>query len=165
MITITNLSEAKDLKIGERFIFGGYEGEAVEWIKVAENLAITINIVDCIVFNPLHNENREDIMIRKWCNDVFGKQLGVDKDIIALPFRAEIEKIFLTEMSRVANGTEWAKMHGLYVDTAKETSPYWIWEVAPEWERAARIVTEYGEIIESSPVAINVGVRPIMRLN
>lgn len=164
MKKVMNLSEIKLLEINEHFIYGEYEYEAIEWIKIAENLAITVNIVDCIVFNPSHNENREDIMIRKWCNEVFGKQLGVDKDIIALPFRAEMEKFFLTERSRVANGTEWAKMHGLYFDIVKNTSPYWIWEVATEWDRAARVVTEYGEIIESSPVAINVGVRPIMRL-
>lgn len=164
MNKIININEIKLLAINEHFIFGEYEGEEVEWVKASENSVITVNIVDCIVFNPSHNEDRENIMIRKWCNEVFGKQLGVDKDIIALPFRADMEKIFLTERSRIANGTEWAKMHGLYFDITKGTSPYWIWEVATEWDRAARVVTEYGEIIESSPVAINVGARPIMRL-
>lgn len=163
MKKITNLNEAKDLAIGEHFIFGEYQGEPIEWRKIDKHLAISEKIIDCIVFNHEFNNKYDESMMRKWCNDVLGKSLGLSEDVIYVLMQEECNHYFPTAESRQAKSTEWAIMHGIYVDD-DGNSPYWTSSPMSYWYYNVRTVGSSGLFGAASTNHSSIGVRPVLKI-
>lgn len=172
--SLINLSDAKELAIGERFIFRDYQGEPIEWRKINENLAISEKILDCIIFDknlrPASRPTYDKSKLRKWCNEILGKSLGLLENTIYELSEKEMLNYFPTDESRRAKPTEVAIMHGIYVDT-KGYSPYWTSSLAKKkcstvWYRhCPRIVHSWGELDVTNTDTSGVGVRPALKLN
>lgn len=163
MIEITNLNEAKNLAVGEHFIFGVYQGQFVKWRKIDEHLAISEKILDCIVFNDKLNNKYTESTIRKWCNDILGKALGLSEDIFYTLAEKEIQHYFSTDELRQAKPTEWAIMHGVYVDS-DGNSPYWTSSPMSNYYSYVRCVYSSGSFDFWYTNVSHIGVRPVLKI-
>lgn len=160
---ITNLEEAKRLTISEHFIFGEYQGEPIEWRKINEHLAISVKILDCIVFNSKPNNKYNESMVRGWCNNVLGKSLGFSEDTIYTLTKEDFQEYFPTAESRQAKSSEWAIMHGIYVDN-DGNSPYWTSSPVSYYYNVVRSVTSSGSFSSYDTGNSNLGVRPVLKI-
>lgn len=163
MLRINNLKDAKDLVIGEHFIFGEYQGEPIEWRKIDEHLAISEKILDCIVFNSELNNKYTESTMRKWCNDILGKSLGLSEDTFYILTGEEFQYYFPIDELRQVKPTEWAIMHGVYVDS-DGNSPYWTSSPSSHWFTNARFVSDSGLFLQTATHLSNVGVRPVLKI-
>lgn len=163
MKVLTNLTEAKKLSIGERFIFGEYQGEPIEWRKIDEHLVICEKILDCIVFNNESINKYTESTLRKWCNNVLGKSLGLPEDTCCSLYDEEMLEYFPTDKSRQAYPTEWAIIHGIYVNDEGK-SPYWTATPSSYWFSNARFVNDSGLFTAWNTNSSNVGVRPALKI-
>lgn len=163
MKIINNLNEAKDLAIGEHFIFGEYQGEPIEWRKIDKHLAISEKILDCIVFNRELNNKYDESMMRKWCNDTLGKALKLSEDTLYVLYEEEMLSYFPTDESRQAEPTEWAIMHGIYVNE-KGKSSYWTASPVSSWFYSVRTVYSSGLFSARNTYTSDVGVRPVLKI-
>lgn len=163
MTEITNINEAKDIAVGEHFIFGVYQGQFIEWRKIDEHLAISEKILDCIVFNSESNNNYTESMMRKWCNDILGKSLGFSKDIICVLAKEEILSYLPTDESRQAEPTEWAIMHGASV-APNGKADYWTSSLYGTSLKYALVVNSLGKINDYIVNHSRVCVRPALRI-
>lgn len=84
---ITNLKDAKLLKIGEHFIYGSYAKSPIEWIKVSDDSAIAACLLERKIFGQTNNYEKSRVRI--WCNELCEK-LGLLKDTIYIPHEHEI---------------------------------------------------------------------------
>lgn len=162
MKIINNLNEAKDLAIGEHFIFGEYQGEPIEWRKIDKHLAISEKILDCIVFNRELNNKYDESMMRKWCNDTLGKALKLSEDTLYVLYEEEMLSYFPTE-SRQAKPTEWAIIHGIYVDEDGYSS-YWTASPMSFWYTDVRTVNSSGLFGAGVTNNSRIGVRPVLKI-
>lgn len=163
MKIITNLNGQKDIAIGEHFIFGDYQGELIEWRKIDNNLAISEKILDCIVFNRDANNKYNESMMRGWCNNVLGKSLGLSEDTIYTLTEEEFQHYFPTDKSRQVKPTEWAIMHGIYVDD-DGNSPYWTSSPVSYYCYYVRCVNSSGSFDYWDTHYSRVGVRPVLKI-
>lgn len=163
MEKLNNLNEAKDIAIGEHFIFGEYQGEPIKWRKIDDHLAISEKILDCIVFNDKLNNKYSESTMCKWCNDILGKSLGVSEDTFYTLTEEEMLPYFPTDKSRQAEPTEWAIMHGIHVDDEGK-SPYWTGSPMSFWFTDVRTVDSSGLFSANSTVNSYIGVRPALKI-
>lgn len=164
MEIITNLEDAKDIAIGEHFIFGEYQGEAIEWRKIDEHLAISEKILDCIIFDNESNNKYTKSTLRKWCNNVLGKSLCLPhEDTCCNLYRHIMLKYFPTNESQQAYPTEWAIMHGIYVNDEGK-SPYWTASESLNYSAYAYIVRAEGKFSQYLTSHSYIGVRPAVKL-
>lgn len=163
MKKLTNLNEAKDLAIGEHFIFGEYQGEPIEWRKIDKHLAISEKILDCIVFNRDANNKYDESVMREWCNNTLGKALKLSEDTLFVLDEEEMLSYFPTDESRKSAPTEWAILHGIYVNE-EGNSPYWTRSPSSYWYNLARIVLDSGLFTQSSTSHSHIGVRPVLKI-
>lgn len=163
MIEITNLNEAKDLAIGEHFIFGEYQGEPIEWRKIDEHLAISEKILDCIVFNSELNNKYTESTMRRWCNDILGKSLGLSEDILYTITEEAFQQYFPTDKLRQAEPTEWAIIHGIYVNKNGKSN-YWTASPMTAGFPHARLVSSLGSFFTSYTDRSDIGVRPVIQI-
>lgn len=157
METITNLEDAKELAIGEHFIFGEYEHKSIEWQIIEENLAISENMLDCIVFNHYTNNNDNESIMREWCNNVLGKALNLSKDTLFVFDKKEITPYFQTP-------TDWPILHGIYVDENGKRS-YWTSSTSSTWYDFSRFVYDSGLFGAPPTGTSRIGVRPALKLD
>lgn len=165
MITITNLKDAKDLAVGELFIFGEHEYEPIEWRKIDENLAISEKVIDCVIFDTYYiNKGYANSKLRKWCNEKLGKSLGLSEDTIYELSYEETLNYFPTDESRQAKPTERAIMHGIFF-SKNGFSSYWLSTLEHEEKNAMKacIVTETGSVDKTTLRDFSVGVRPALK--
>lgn len=162
MKILTNLIEAKDIAIGEHFIFGEYQGEPIEWRKIDKHLAISEKILDCIIFNDKLNNKYTESTMRKWCNDILGKSLGLSEDTFYTLTGEEFQHYFSTAKLRQAKPTKWAIMHGIYVNK-DGNSPYWTASPSSPWY-SVRYVRDSGLFDYISTDWSTVGVRPVLKI-
>lgn len=141
MEIITNLEDAKELAIGEHFIFGEYEEQSIEWIKIAENLAISDKVLDCVIFNKKSNIYEESLLC-KWCENILSKKLGVSSSKIKVLSETEVLKYMPTRQCRQRKPTDLAIFHGIYVNK-KGYSYYWTCTSSKSLKHA-RIVFSFG---------------------
>lgn len=163
MIEITNLKNAKKLSIGEHFIFGEYEDEPIEWIKIGKKLAVSEKILERIAFNKEDSNKYSISTIRKWCNKMLGSALNLTNDTIFVPNYRQISRYFSTVESRQAKPTEWARMHGIFVDEDGYSS-YWTRSRSFYALYGTFIVKHSGLVVPSVTCNSSVGVRPALKL-
>lgn len=165
MKKVMNLNDIKQLDINEKFIFGEFEGEAVEWTKVSANLAISDRVLDCIIYDYEFNNNKNEIVINKWCNDVLGKRLGLDYGVVTIPLVSFMKEHYSLQESRKVEPTEIAIMRGVSTGYHRKYSPYWLLDKPNEIVENAFIVTDSGDILSFIKNAQNIGVRPALKLD
>lgn len=158
-----NLNDAKDLAIGEHFIFGKYQGELIVWQKIDEHLAISEKILDCIVFNDKLNNKYSESAMRKWCNNVLSKSLRLIDDTVYALTKENYKHYFPTDESRQAKPTEWAIMHGIYVDD-DGNSPYWTISPESNYYNTVHYVNSFGSFSYSTTNNSDFGVRPALKI-
>lgn len=165
METIINLEDAKNILIGENFVFGTHESEPIEWRKIDENLAISENVLDCVIFDENLEETTYDKSdLRKWCNEILGKSLGLsDNEVYVLSYE-ETLNYFPTDESRQATPSKWAINHGIYVDK-DGYSPYWTSSPVSFWDNFVRTVYSSGLLLAYRSDYSDVGVRPALKLD
>lgn len=162
MKTITYLSNAKSIAVGECFIFGMYQGEPIIWRKFDENLAITEKIIDCIIFDKNSNEYEESLLC-KWCEDIFSRQLKVKASDIKILSKAEVMKYMPTKESRQKKPTDWAILHGIYVN-AEGYSYFWINSKFEKDDLFVYSVSSDGSIWPENIDSYSIGVLPVLKL-
>lgn len=162
MTEITNLNEAKDLAIGEHFIFGDYQGEPIEWRKIDEHLAISKMALDCVIFNSEFNRDYNESLLFKWC-EMFENQHTALRDKVTILNYDEIMKYFQTTESRQAKPTEWAIMHGASVDP-NGNADYWTSSLYGNSSKYAIVVNSLGNTNDYIVNHSRVCVRPALRI-
>lgn len=166
METIINLKrDAKKIAVGEYFIFGKYQGESIVWRKFDENLAITEKIIDCIIFDKNSNKYEESLL-RKWCEDILSRQLKVKASDIKILSKTEFMKYMPTKESRQKKATDWAILHGIYVD-AEGYSYFWTnseFLSADDHGLFVYDVNSEGAIWPENIERYDVGVLPVLKL-
>lgn len=165
MNKLMNLNDIKQLDINEKFIFGEFEKNPIEWTKISKNLALSDKVLDCIIFDYENNLNKEEIVINKWCNDVLGKRLGVEKGVVTVPLVSFMKEHYSLVENRKAEPTEIAIMRGVSTGYHRKYSPYWLMDKPNEIDENACIVTDSGDILSFIKNAQNIGVRPALKLD
>lgn len=162
MNILDNLNDAKSIAIGEHFIFGKYQNEPIEWRKIDEHLAISEKALDCIIFNYKFNTKYSESTIRKWCNDVLGKSLGLAEDVINVLDEEKYEHYFPTRKSRQCKATEWAIMHGIYI-SPNDDCACWTSSSVVNTGCCVCIVDTLGLIRHTYTDDNRVGIRPVIK--
>lgn len=135
--------------------------------KVNSLFAISVEILDCIVFNnELNNKYTESIM-RIWCN-ILGKKQGLSKDTVSVLKEDEMMGMgymFMWDNFREACPTEWAIMHGIDVDENGH-SPYWTSSPSPLYYTVRFVYSSglFGYYWYGTANS-NIGVRPALKLD
>lgn len=160
MKEITNLNEAKDLAIGEHFIYSEYFGKPIVWRKLDEHLVISEMALDCVIFNSEFNRDYNESLLFKWC-EMFENQHTALRDKVTILNYDEIMKYFQTTESRQAKPTEWAIMHGASVSPTGNVD-YWTSSFYDINFKYALVVNSIGKINDYIVNHSRVCVRPAL---
>lgn len=162
MKEITNLNGAKELTIGEHFIYSEYFGKSIEWRKLDEHLAISEMALDCVIFNCEFNREYNKSLLFKWCND-FADRILIDSKLITILDHEKICKYLPTDESRQVKPTEWAVMHGASVSPTGNVD-YWTSSLYDINFKYALVVNSLGKINDYIVNHSRVCVRPALRI-
>lgn len=159
---LSSFTKAKDLAIGEYFIYSEYFGTPIEWRKIDEHLVISEKVLDCIIFNSESNREYNESLLFKWCK-MFEKQHNTLLDKVTILDYDEILKYFPTDESRQAEPTEWAIMHGASV-APNGKADYWTSTVYGTSLKYALVVNSFGKINDYIVNHSRVCVRPALQI-
>lgn len=163
MEVLTKLIDAKNIAIGECFVFGKYADEPIMWLKIDKHLAISNKILDCVVFDSYLNNEYNTSLLRYWCNNVLGKQLSVEEDTIFILDKERLMHYYPEEEDRQTLPTEWAILHGVFPNDIG-CADYWTSSSESEYSFSVCAVDSYGLFYDISPHTFSNGVRPAIKL-
>lgn len=103
-------------------------------------------------------------ILSRWCNEILRNSIGLSQDIIYPLTKEELLKYSSTDESRQAKPTEWAIMHGVFIDYYGR-SPYWINSPMSCWFDEVDVVDSSGALGLCNADHSNVGVRPALKLD
>lgn len=158
MKIITNLKQLDNITIGEHFVFGNL-GEPIEWRKISDDLAITEKIIDCIYINLEKNRISEIISLYI---QILTSHLGLTKETLSFLNINTLLQFFPTNESLQARGTEWAKLHGLYVRENGFSS--WLTTTFPNVHPSVYCINSKGNFYIDSMEYIRIGVRLAIKI-
>ncbi len=189
-----------EVEIGDTIQFGNYlqdgeEKEPIEWIVLAQDEdKILVTSKNILEVSSYHSEQRtvtwQGCALRKYLNEDFYKNAfsKLEREFIetvenvtigSVPTEdqvfclsvSEVEKYFLTDESRKAVSTQYAKDKGVYVYAKNGGTYYWLRDQGNIIEKAAYVFAS-GEITQTSKEGLLVytentdgGVRPAMWVN
>lgn len=151
------LNQAKQLKIGEHFYFGEYNCELIEWIKVADDRAISTYILDDMAFGKTNDYDTSNI--RNWCNTLC-HTMDLENDTIYIPSNSELIHWFPDDILRECDYSIEAKNRGI-----DDGAPwYWTSTPASHWYSHVGCVRTSGAFRYLNTNHSLIGARPALKL-
>lgn len=158
MEIITDLENAKELAIGEHFIFGKYAGYPIEWIKVYKNSYIAACVLEKMQYGEVNDYKKS--LIRIWCNEL-GEKLKLANDSIYIPRKQEFKKWLIRTNEQKCDYSDELKERGeddgnpiFWTDSLIKIGRLWY----------ARTITSTGAFSRNYIKDDDVGVRPVIHI-
>lgn len=154
---VSTLQEIKKIKIGGHFYFGEYQGVQIEWIKIADDRAISTYILDDMAFGKTNDYDTSNI--RNWCNTLC-HTMDLENDTIYIPSKNELKNWFPDNKLRKCDYSNEAKKRGI-----DDGAPwYWISTAASHWRTSVGCVQSSGAFYCYVTRNSNIGARPALKL-